>query len=92
MIDHNKVYILDSLTRNSRKELSLEIKLSLFNSSFSENITKNPQKPKCILTEGPLFGSLKTLTFRTFSEISSFSVGFTDCDGVTALVRDTDLH
>ena len=57
-----------------------------------QNILKNPQKQKPNLTEGPLFINLKSFTFRTFSEISRFYVGFTDIDGVTAWARNTALH
>ena len=64
----------------------------VFSSIFSENTSKDLQKPNRILTEGPLFGSLKTLTFRIFSEISRFFLGFTDSDSLTALVQDTALH
>ena len=52
---------------------------------------KNLRKPKRILTEGPLFGSLKTLTFHALSEMSRFSVGFTDSDDVSEWVCDTAL-
>ena len=52
----------------------------------------NRQKPNRILTQGPLFGSLKPLSFRTFSEMSRFYVGFTDSDSVTAWGRGTAFH
>ena len=59
---------------------------------ISRKYQQNPQEPNRILTEGPLFGSLKSLTFRIPSDMSRFYLGFTDSGSVTAWVRDTALH
>ena len=45
-----------------------------------------------MFTKGPAFRNLRTLAFRTFSEISRFCVGFTDSGDVTAWLCDTSLH
>ena len=58
-----------------------------FQIHISQKYLRNPQKQKQILTEGPLFGSLKPLTFRTFCDMSRFYVGFTDSDSVTTWVH-----
>ena len=44
-----------------------------FRVQISQKCHRNHQNPKCTLSEGPLLRSLKTLTFRTFSEISDFT-------------------
>ena len=56
----------------------------IFIFDFTQFMIKNPQKPKRILSKGLLFGNKKTLTFRTFSEMSRFYVNFTHSEGVTA--------
>ena len=59
---------------------------------FPKMLAKSSKSQFKILTEGSLFGSLETLTFRTFSKNSPIYVSFTDSGSVTAWVCDTASH
>ena len=82
---------VDLMPRSNKKSLNSFVMIT-FRLQISRKCQRNHRKSKRILTEGPLFGSLKNFTFRTFSEMSRFHVGFTDNDSVIAWVRDTVLH
>ena len=63
-----------------------------FQLQFSGKYQQKFPKTKSYFNRRLLFGSLKTLTFLTLSEISRFYIGFTDTDDVTSGVSDTSLH
>lgn len=59
---------------------------------ISQKISTKSPKTKAHFTECPLSRGLKNFTFRTFSDMLRFCVGFTDSNRVPALVLDTTLH
>ena len=91
-LELNTINLWTSRIELPRKSIYFATLRISFQLRISQKYQGNTQKPNRILTEGLLLGSLKTLSFRTFSEMSCSYVGFTDSDSVTVWVRNTALQ